>query len=185
MQKETIAQPRGVLLAPPGGDVTTWDTSLSSMGTKSPTQVEDGNFKLSTRWLEPECQWLRFLEHHLSPHHQPIRGRLHTLQPSPPLRYLYKLPPWIPFRSSDLLSMTHLFSLHGPCHQSFPAPNWPSGVFGLAALWAPTLALGDNKRLDRRVRGTEGILKTEADSGVMWGYKPKNVGGKGKEMDIF
>ena len=48
MQKETIAQPRGVLLAPPGGDVTTRDTSLSSMGTKSPTQVKDGNFKVST-----------------------------------------------------------------------------------------------------------------------------------------
>ena len=58
--------------------------SLSSTGTKAPTQVEDDNFRLSTsigtpNWLQPEGWWLNTI---LLPHHQPIRGGLHSLQPS-------------------------------------------------------------------------------------------------------
>ena len=48
-------------------------------------------------------------------------------------------------------------------------------MFGLTVLWAHKLALGENKRLDRRVRVREGIMKTEVEGGVMWGYEPRNV----------
>ena len=49
--QETIMQPRGRVLVPPQGIYITVSLS-SSAGTKAPTQVEDGNFWLSTRFLE-------------------------------------------------------------------------------------------------------------------------------------
>ena len=60
------------VLVPPQGIYITHLLS-SSAGTKAPTQVEDGNFRLSTRFLDTT----------LLPHYQPIRRKPHTLQPSP------------------------------------------------------------------------------------------------------
>jgi len=39
----------------------------SSAGPKAPTQVEDGDFSLNTRFLEHHLFWL--------PHHQPVRRK--------------------------------------------------------------------------------------------------------------
>ena len=49
--QETTVQLWGRVLVPPQGLYITISLS-SSVGTKVPTQVEDGNFRLSTRFLE-------------------------------------------------------------------------------------------------------------------------------------
>ena len=48
--QETIVSPWGRVLVPPRGIHRTLSFS-SSVGTKAPTQVEDGNFRPSTRFL--------------------------------------------------------------------------------------------------------------------------------------
>ena len=71
--QETIVQPWGRILVPPEGIHITIPLS-SSVGTKAPTEVEDGNFRLSITLL---------------PHHQPIRRKSHTLPTVIP-NFVYK-----------------------------------------------------------------------------------------------
>ena len=54
--QETIVQPWGRVLVLPEGRYITISLS-SSAGTKAPAQVEDDNFRLSTRFLEPGLPW--------------------------------------------------------------------------------------------------------------------------------
>ena len=70
-RQETVVQWWGSVLVPPEGIyLTIWYIALSSStGTKPPTQVEDGNFRLCTGtwtlgYLKPEGWWLRLLGHH-------------------------------------------------------------------------------------------------------------------------
>ena len=49
--RERKVQPWGRVLVPPQGTHRTL-SSISSIGTKAPTQIEDGNFRLSVRFLE-------------------------------------------------------------------------------------------------------------------------------------
>ena len=65
-------------------------------------QVENGNFWLSTRFLE--CTLF---------YHQQIRRKSHTLQPSSKFLPIKPSPPK-PSNSFGVLSMSHLFSLLGP-----------------------------------------------------------------------
>ena len=53
----------------------------SSLCIRASTQVEDGNFRLSTSmstrdWLEPEDWWLRFLEHYAVPSPQTTQRKV-------------------------------------------------------------------------------------------------------------
>ena len=70
----------------------------------------------------------------LLPHHQPIRRKSHTLQPSPQILSLKTLP-WKPLGNVGLLSMSHLYSLLGPCNKPFSVLNF----HGLACL--PSLCM--------------------------------------------
>ena len=75
----------------------------SSAGTKAPTQVEDGNFKLVIK--SPGST-------NMLPHHESIRRKSHTLQ-TPQILPIITFPQK-PSGSSRFLSMSHLFSLLGP-----------------------------------------------------------------------
>ena len=118
--RQTIVQQWGRVLVPPQGIcLAIWYTSLSSpTGAGVPTQVEDGNFRLSTStgtpdWLEQEGWWLRFLEHHpltSPPTNQKKVTHPAALTPNLSLKTL----PWNSLGSSGLLSMSHSFSLVGP-----------------------------------------------------------------------
>ena len=79
--QQTIVQPWARVLVPPQGIYITIPLS-SSARTKASTQVEDGNFRLSPRFLEP----------HLLPHHQPVRRKSHILQSSPQILPIKTLP---------------------------------------------------------------------------------------------
>ena len=74
----------------------------SSTRAGAPTQVANGNFRLSPNtwtpdWLEPEGRWLRFPEHQSITHTRPPtnKRRSHTLQPSQQIVPIKTLP-WKP-----------------------------------------------------------------------------------------
>ena len=78
------------------------DISFST-GTRAATQVEDGNFRLSTRFLEPRPVTS-------SPVNQ---KKSHTPQPSPQILPIKTLPRK-PLESSGFLNTSCLFSVLGP-----------------------------------------------------------------------
>ena len=100
----------------------------SSTGAGAPTQVEDGNFRLSIStwtpdWLEPKGCCLRFLGHHpvTSP---PINQKKATHPAALPQNLPLKILPSNPSESLGFfLSMSCSCSLLGPCNKPFSAPN--------------------------------------------------------------
>ena len=101
---ETIVHPWSRVLVPPQGIYMT--TSLSSSArTKVLTQVEDGNFKLNTRFLE-HCLPCYLATNQSEESHTPCR-------PHPKFCLLKTSPPK-PLGSLGVLSTSHPFSLLGP-----------------------------------------------------------------------
>ena len=99
--QETVVQSWGRVLVPPQGIHIT--TSLSSAGTKAPTQMEGSNFRPSTG----------FLEHHpvtLSPTNQKKVTQPAAFTSS----FAYETSPPKPLGNSEFLSKSHPFSLFGP-----------------------------------------------------------------------
>ena len=118
-QETSVWQYSRVLAPPQGMCRAIWYTSLSSsVGTKVPTQEEDGNFRLCSStwipdWLEPKGWWVRFLKHcpvTSPPTNQKTVPHLHpSLQISP-----IKTLPSKPCESLSLCSMNCLFCLPDP-----------------------------------------------------------------------
>ena len=128
--QEKIVQPWGRVLVPPQGMCLTIPLSYSA-GNKAPTQVEDGDFRLNTR----------FLDHHPVTSPPTNQKKVTTLQPSPQILPI-KTSPRKPSESSGYLSTSHLFTLLGPAINLFLLQTltfW----FGLTEHGAHKLAFGN------------------------------------------
>ena len=98
--QETTVQPWGRVLVSPQGIHITISLS-SSVGTKAPP-----------RWRMATSGWAQ-IPGALLTHHQPIRRKSHTLQPSPPILPIKTFPPK-PSGSLGFWGTSHPFSLLGP-----------------------------------------------------------------------
>lgn len=104
--------------------LTIWYISLnSSTGTKTPAQLEDGNFRLSTStrtpaWWKPEGLLSRFLEPH--PVTSLPTNLCKVIQPAVFLpNFAYKNSSLKAIREFASLSPSCLFILHVPCNKIF------------------------------------------------------------------
>ena len=102
----------------------------SSAGSKASAQVEGGNLRLSTRFLE-YCPVI------IPPNNQ----KSHTLQPSPPILPVKTSPPK-PLESYGFLSRSHPFSLLDPAVNLFLFQHFH--LFGLTVCWAGELMFANN-----------------------------------------
>ena len=102
----------------------------SSVGSKASAQVEGGNLRLSTRFLE-YCPVI------IPPNNQ----KSHTLQPSPPILPVKTSPPE-PLESYGFLSRSHPFSLFDPAVNLFLFQHFH--LFGLTVCWAGELVFANS-----------------------------------------
>ena len=86
-QKEATVQRGSLVLAPPWGVVTIWFSPLSSAGSQAPSQAR----VVTSGWAQacrPQAGWKQKADGWdswnitLLPHHHPIRGGPHMLQPT-------------------------------------------------------------------------------------------------------
>ena len=114
--KQQLSNKTRVLVPPQGIHRTIWHIPLScSVEMKTPTQVEDDDYMLTTStqtpaWLKLAGWWLRKLKHHpvnlILSNQKKVHEQQHSNQMLP-----LKTLPWNPLGSSGLLNISCLFSL--------------------------------------------------------------------------
>ena len=102
----------------------------SSARIKAPTQIEDGNFRLSTR----------FLQHHSVTWSPTDQKKVTHLQPSAQI-FPTKTFPWKPSESSGFFEQEHLFSSLGPVINFSGSKLWYFGLSGLTVCWVQELLI--------------------------------------------
>ena len=131
--QETIVQPWGKVLIYLQGIYITISL-ISSAGTTAPTQVEDGNFTLSTRFLE-----------HCPVTSPPTNQKKATHPAAPTPSFAFKTSPPKPSGNSGFLSTSQLFSLLGPAINLFLIQTltfwfvWPRCALGTGTLFGNSI----------------------------------------------